>query len=117
MYIDVVTKEIDDARKTIKNLQHSIRAFVTNKDFPLEERFRVWSEYADKEHIDMPDNRHGIINDYVDEQVGDAIYAKYETIEWDRLLYHIVNMDKLATKEEVMELLIETNLGSVHIDW
>lgn len=125
MYIDVVTKEIDDARKTIKNLQPTIRAFVTNKDFPLEERYRVWSEYAEKESQCYIVG--GLIGEYLGEMCAYAYIDRYSTIGYDDLVTMISDdFSKLEedevhicfeSVEQLKEELIKTNYGSCEIDW
>lgn len=125
MYIDVVTKEIDDARALIKNTQPTIRSFVTNKDFPLDERYRVWSEYVEKTTDTWIAK--GIIGEYLGDKCADGDIDKYKLVDYDDILnYFSYDVEQLeeneehsyfGSLEELKELLIEENFGSCEIDW
>jgi len=134
MYIDVVTKEIDDAKIVIKNAQPAIRAFVTNKDFPLEERFRVWSQYAEKNKQGwIIGSEYGKIAEFTTSYAEDNYYEKHSTIDYECLINsaiseieeaHSIDADEYDLEElifssidELKELIIETNFGQCVIDW
>lgn len=118
MYIDVVTKEIDDARQTIKNLQPTIRAFVTNKDFPLEERFRVWESYCDKDNSDIPNS----IADKISESWALSYLFNIRDLHYSELIETHTGystpaeleaiIEAFGSYDELRELLIQTNFGS-----
>lgn len=128
MYIDVVTKEIDEAKALIKNVQPTIRSFVTNKDFSLEERYRVWSEYAEKKiEPYLPGEEYGKISEFIKEGTSDGDFNKYETVDHEWLVDYVEeNLEWWIEEEyelffnsvdELKELLIETNFGSCCIYW
>lgn len=134
MYIDVVTKEIDDARQTIKNLQPTIRAFVTNKDFPLKERFRVWEDYCEKnKQTWIAGSKYGKIAEFINNYSEDNYYEKNSTIDYECLINSVIDEIEDAqhidadehdledlifpSVDELKELLIETNFGQCKIDW
>lgn len=130
MYIDVVTKEIDDARQTIKNLQPTIRAFVTNKDFPLEERFRVWKDYAEKvEHDCIIGGEVKVLGQMVEDQFPPYRFEdRHKEYDWCYFFYTVVDafhekwgnkdiINYVSSVDEFKEVLIETNFGSFYMDW
>jgi hypothetical protein len=134
MRIDSVTKEIDDARYTIESAQPAIREFVTNKDFPLKERFRIWEDYCKKnEEGWIIGSEYGKIAEFIRAYAEDNYYEKNSTIDYECLINsaiseieeaHSIDADEYDLEElifpsidELKELIIETNFGECVIDW
>lgn len=110
----------------IEDAQEPLRAFVTDKEFPLEHRFEAWAEWCDKTH-------HGHINEADVPLIGKMVddgepfhYVNNEEHDWLFFLEIFSADDNEAreickrysvTIEDVKELLIEQNFGSFRMDW
>ena len=125
--IHVLLGGIRSLRKNLQeNLaaaQSSLRDYVLNKDFPLEDRFEVWAEFCDKTHHSCVIHASDV--ELIGEMVEDCEPIDYDrgvVYTWDHF-YDALEEDgdrreKYAvTMEEVQELLIETNFGSFTNDW
>lgn len=106
-----------------KESQFALRGYVTDRTFPLNARFLVWSEYCvKKESGDSPgSNEFGIIGKMVNDREP-IDYDRYAVYDWDWFLDQIQEDEDLATKygvtvDEFKEQLIETNFGSFVMDW
>lgn len=130
--IDVI-KQLDYNKKFLheKDVQEELRAFVTNKNNPLDERFRVWSEHCDKkeERWIIHKGQYGVIGQMVDTN-WPMEYDKYRVYTFDDFIeyvedYHEDEEDeynkpdgfKIPSNDELKEMLIKTNFGSFTMDW
>lgn len=111
-----------------KYTQEILRKFVTNKNNPLDERFRVWSNYCSKEEKGflIHKGEFGVIGEMVDE-CWPYEYDRYRTYDYEDFLFHVEDHNnypddnpieiKIPTVNEFKELLIQTNFGSFVYDW
>jgi len=98
------------------NAQPVLRQYVTDKSFPLAERFQVWVAHCDKEQRDcvLARGDFGIIGDLVRDNADD--YERYRTYTWEDFLEYADDSEYMPV-EQMMEVLIETNFGSFVMDW
>ncbi len=109
-------------------MQPVLRRYVTNQDFPLDSRFKVWSMFCIKEERSfvIGANDFGFIGDMVRNLVpGD--YDRYRTYTWEDFLGYVeegledgeewVALGTDLTLDKFKESLIETNFGSFYNDW
>lgn len=139
MEIDEIIGLLDMAELTREMYQNKLRQFVLNKDFLINERFRIWSKFCDK--IDYPyivsKDEVPVIGNMVHEGLPYEIalmgiksnlgllYDKGRTYTWEDFLqflgdYHEYNYDyceDVPTIDEFRELLIKENFGSFVYDW
>lgn len=130
--IDIV-KQLDYNKKFLheRDVQDELRVFVTNKNNPLDERFRVWSEHCDKkeEQWVIHKGQYGVIGQMVD-TCWPIEYDKYRIYTFDDFIgyvkdyyedgedeYNKPNGFKIPSVDELKETLIETNFGSFVMDW
>lgn len=130
--IDVI-KQLDCNKKFLheKDIQEELRIFVTNKNNPLDERFRVWSEHCDKkeEQWVIHKGQYGVIGHMVDtcwpiEYDKDRIYTFDDFIGYVEDYYEDGEDEynkpdgfKIPSVDELKEMIIETNFGSFVMDW
>lgn len=131
--VDDICFIIDGDRAFYNDSQKKLREYVTNKDYPLEDRFKVWSEYCEKKNKGwlVHESEFFALGKIIDDQ---TLFAKYwcenrgATHTWKDCLDGIIdNFDDEDDKEEVLkyvssieefkEILIETNFGSFVYDW
>ena len=128
--IQVLCGNLDNMKRalaiTIEDAQEPLRAFVIDKEFPLEHRFEAWAEWCDKTHHgwvihedDVP-----LFGKMVDD--GEPFgYERYEERDW--LFFLEIFTDGIesehymkkygVTVDDVKELLIEQNFGSFRMNW
>jgi hypothetical protein len=105
-----------DLVHAVNEAQKALRAFVTDKSYPLEARFEVWEAWCDKEHhnwitvVDDP-----FIRRLIDDECPYE-YDRYRTYDWS---FFLDIFDQPGPREEygvtlddVMEKLIADNFGS-----
>jgi len=103
------------------NLQTIFRKFVIDKQFPLKDRFDVWSRHCIKEHskVAIRSGDFGIIGELVAGE--DDCYQKYITYDWEHFLELIADRNEYpgeyygsinVTTDEIKEALITENFGS-----
>lgn len=133
--IDDICFIIDGDRKFYQDSQQRLRKYVTDKKYPLEDRFRIWSEYCEKEHQRwiINESEFGCLGKIIDDQALFADYwceNRYRTYTWQNFWEKIQeyftgdkwakNEDALqyvSSLEEFQETLINTNFGSFVYDW
>lgn len=102
--------------------QETLRNYVTCPEYPLEERFEVWSKWCKK--VDHPwvinEQKAGVFGKAVEDRAYD--FDRYRKYDWEDMLDLFVEgwlMRKQfdMTEEEVKEALIDTNFGSFYMDW
>lgn len=103
--------------------QTALRWYVTDRTFPLEDRFVVWANHCKKvEGGWYPGaNEFGIIGKMVND-CKPMDYDRYAVYNWNWFLDQIQDDEDLAAKygvtvDEFKEQLIETNFGSFVMDW
>jgi hypothetical protein len=106
----------------LEQSQEELREYVTNTNFPIADRFEVWTEWCNKKRhrftiheVDVPLFGKMVENhepyDYCQSQEYDWLYFQEAFEDPDlREQYGV-------TPEDVMERLIETNFGSFIMDW
>lgn len=101
-----------------KKVQPTLRQYVTDKSFPLDERFLVWEAYCDKEHRDCAPARgeFGIVGNLVCDCIP-YDYERYRTYGWEDFIEYAEDDEVGMTVEQFKEILIETNFGSFVMDW
>ena len=100
-----------------------LRQYVTDKSFPIEERFKVWSKWCKKKVHGwvINESNAGIFGKMVQEYRVD--FNRYVEYDWEYFLDSFKDIyDKLqeeygVTMDDVKEALIETNFGSFTMDW
>lgn len=106
--------------------QNKLRAYVTNKDFLLKDRFRVWIDFCDKKNHDRLDAGDvSPIGDWVEADFDIDKYQRGADYGWDHFLdlveeHHSDPGDdwpECPTVDEFKELLIAENFGSMCYDW
>ncbi len=99
--------------------QPILRAYVTDRTYPLEERFQVWVTHCAKE------KRNGVPRRNEFGPIGEFVYKHPEEFDldegydWSYFLdsYNDYNLPIFdMSKEEFMEMLMETNFGSFVFD-
>lgn len=112
--------------RTEADLQTFFRKFVTDKQFPLADRFKTWARHCTKEHPKVPirDGDFGIIGQMVAEE--DDCYQREVTYSWDHFLTLVADRnehpdeydgDFPVTVNDLKEVLIAENFGSFTEDW
>jgi len=103
--------------------QPALRRYVTDKSFPLEERFPVWVNHCKKEEGGWcpGSNEFGPIGKMVND-CEPTDYDRYAVYDWDFFLDAIQEDEDLQSKykitvDEFKEQLIDTNFGSFIMDW
>lgn len=107
--------------------QDVLRAYVLNKDYPLDDRFEIWEEWCEKEYHD------GVINNadvpLIGAVVTEAIESdefgytpdRYCDYDWNYFLDLFEDPDYRerfkVTVGDVKEMLIKTNFKGYTHDW
>lgn len=129
--IQIMCSNLDSLKKAFaaakQTAQAPLQVFVTNKEYPLDDRFEVWSEWCIKKYhpwiiheADVP-----FFGKLVDDEV---IFDPDRGTEFDWLYFlELFSEDTnearelceqySVTPDEVKELLIEINFGSFRMDW
>lgn len=108
--------------------QEKLRAYVTNKDFPLEERFQIWIDFCDKKYHDRLDAGDiSPIGDWVEADLESGFYQRGADYGWDHFLDLVEGHHqapefsqigkKCPTADEFKEFLIAENFGSMCYNW
>ena len=104
-----------EAEETAAPLLHQ---YVTDKSYPLDERFDVWKKWCKK--IDHPwvinETKAGVIGKLVENRTFE--FDRYRLYGWQDIL-DMCECETAAglTYEQMKEALIETNFGSFYMDW
>jgi hypothetical protein len=111
--VDSIVYTLKANERFLSQVQQTLRQYVTDKSFPIEDRFRVWSKYCEKEHETWVIHRgeFGIIGDMVAD-CEPYEYIRGKTYTWD---WFYDNID--SDVKDFEETLIETNFGSFVNDW
>lgn len=115
--INEIIKKLDDNAKFVADLQKALRSYVTNKELPLEERFRVWEKYCEKEeHPWIIES--GILR----EMIKGEDLNRYQEYDYEYFLdsfdyFSDKHNNKYGSYEDFKEYLIEENFGSFVMDW
>lgn len=118
---EAIVATLQEQRRFEEAAQPALRRYVTDKSFPLEDRFAMWSQYCVKEGASwIPSSGDfGLVGDIVRDDPES--FSRYATYDWDDLLelYHGCELAEKydVTEDEFTELLIETNFGSFKMDW
>lgn len=108
------------------DLQKIFWKFVTDKQFPLRDRFPTWAKHCVKEHFDstIREGDFGLIGQLVDDE--EDCYRRGVTYKWDHFLTLVVDRNEHPewydgtihiTVDEFKEVLIAENFGSFIEDW
>lgn len=115
---------LDNNRQFKKNIQGTLRDYVTDKTYPLEDRFEVWSKYCEKDHKTwiVSEDQFGYVgkhvNKYKRENVFYQRYKKYTYLDYlDMYCDEEDNGSGVKSFEDLQENLIETNFGYFILDW
>lgn len=117
--INYIVEILKGAATFQKQKQPTLRQYVTDKSFPLDERFQVWVAYCDKEYHGcvIHKGEFGLIGAMVDD-CWPTDYERYCTYTWEGFLDWIKDEpDVYLNEEKFKEMLIETNFGSFVMDW
>ena len=117
--------------QTLEQSQEQLRDYVTNTNFPIEDRFEVWAEWCTK-------RVHGCVIHEADvpllgrmrEDDEPVYYERYQDYDWEHFLEAFIGFDGIedneavemrekygVTVDDVRELLIRENFGSFRMDW
>jgi hypothetical protein len=117
--------------ETLEQSQEQLRDYVTNTNFPVDDRFEVWSEWCKKRdhgcaiyEADVP------LLGKMRENDEPGCYERYEDYDWEHFLEAFAGCDMIddneavamrekysVTVDDVRELLIRENFGSFRMDW
>ena len=116
--------------QTLEQSQEQRRGYVTKKNFPVDDRFEVWSEWCKKRdhdiicEVDVP-----LLGKMVEDEEPNY-YERYQDYDWLFFLEAFVGCDMIddneavamrekygVTVDDVRELLIRENFGSFRMDW
>lgn len=99
------------AKNVIENQQGELREYCVDSTYPLENRWELWREYAEKEHL--PGMLHLSVVDI--RALIKSSRKKNQTIVHDELLTFVEPHTEIITK--VKEELINKNIGSFEYTW
>ena len=119
--LDGLKTEYDNYRK---RAQTNLRAYVTDKSYPLDERFEVWTKWCKKKVHDWVIGAEEVpLFGKVVEDHGCDLFDRYVDYGWRHFLhlfkdtYDTLQEKHDVTMDDVKEALIETNFGSFTMDW
>ncbi len=113
--------------RTTADLQMIFRKFVTDKQFPIDNRFQTWSRHCTKEHSDVAvrDGDFGLIGELASE--SDGFFRKDVVYTWECFLDLVTDMNEYpdeyagnyqdVTVDDIKEALIAENFGSFKEDF
>ncbi len=112
--------------RTEASLQMIFRKFVTDKKFPIEDRFKTWARHCVKEHSKtaIRGGDFGIIGKIVSEDI--EAYQRGVIYTWDYFLTLVADRNEdpdfydggiIVTVDEFKEVLITENFGFFIEDW
>ena len=110
----------------LEKSQEQLRDYVTDTNFPVDDRFEVWAEWCQKkEHgCVIHEADVSLLGKMVDDEEPNY-YERYMDYDWLHFLecftvdYESYKMQEKysVTVDDVRELLIEQNFGSFRMDW
>jgi hypothetical protein len=117
-----------DMETLLLDSQEELRGYVTNKSFPLEDRFEIWAQWCVKIHHDFRINASDVplFGAVVDEDVESTEFGctpdRYCVYGWEHFLESFEEdpdrCDRFkVTVGDVKEMLIETNFKGYTHDW
>ena len=117
-----------DYQTLLVDSQADLRGYVTNKSFPLEDRFEVWAEWCEKEHHDCQINEVDVplFGAVVTEDIESIEFGCHPdrgcTYDWNHFLEGFEEDPDCrerfkVTVDDVKEMLIKTNFGGYTYDW
>lgn len=131
--IESITNQIDDIEKLKSDSQKLFREYVTNKIFPLDDRFQIWKKYCEKEEHDccIYESEYGAIGKLAEDYNNKGYLNRGRKYDYEWLLgwasdyirydcdYNKVPDSEryFANIDEFTEQLIEYNFGSFTYDW
>lgn len=132
MDINLTISELRVLAQTLRTrraeAQEQLRAYVTNKGIPLEDRFQVWVDLCDKknhERLDAGDI--SPIGDWVEADLETGQYQRGVDYDWDHFLdlvqehHDVPEFSELEgdvpSIDEFKEFLIAENFGTMCYDW
>ena len=104
------------------DLQMIFRKFVTDKQFPIADRFRTWSKHCIKEHssVAVRDGDFGLIGELATEEEG--FFRRGVIYTWEYFLDIVTDHNEYpyeydgnyqdVTVDDIKEVLIDVNFGS-----
>jgi len=111
----------------LEQAQSLLREYVVSKQYPIGDRFEVWSEWCKKKEIGwiIHETTMPLLGKLVDDNEP-QYYDRYQDYDWRFFLEVFTTDDNEAaelrerygvTVDDVKELLIEQNFGSYTHDW
>ncbi len=118
--IKQIVERLEGTAQYYADSQPILREYVTDRTYPLEERFRVWVAHCDKDKRLWTPRRgeFGPIGEFVYKHPDE--FDRGGDYNWSYFLdsYNDQNPPVFdMSKEEFMEMLMETNFGSFVFDW
>jgi hypothetical protein len=104
--------------------QDRLRAYVTNKDYPLDDRFEVWADWCEKEHHDWLIHEADVplFGAVVENDDTPSYPDRYVVYSWEDFLEMFQDDVELCEAykvsiDDVKEMLIKTNFKGYTHDW
>ena len=102
-----------------------LRKYVTSKEYSIQDRFEVWTEWCEKKDYDCMNLKIPLFQKMV--SVGKPFaFHRHEKFDWLFFLEVFSDDDSIAAKyreqfgvtsDDVKELIIKHNFGTFRMDW